>query len=146
VKNYSPQFVTFSFQGINIIGFAKGTFIEAERAEDGFKKKVGSQGDVVRVQSMDRSGKVTITLQAQSPSNDLLLAIAQLDEATGAAVGTLQAKDLNTTGTLGGDPLIHAKEAWIMKVPKIDRSDDSSNCVWVFECADLDLAPTGAIF
>jgi len=143
LRNYSPQFVSLSFQGINITGFVDGTFVEAERAEDGFTKKVGAGGDVVRVQSMDRSGKVTITLQAASPSNDLLLAIARLDELTGiAGVGALMIKDANTLDT---EPLAHAESAWIMKIPKVERGKDAAPCVWVFECSNLDLAPSGAV-
>lgn len=143
MKNYSPQFVTISYQGINITGFADGTFIEAERTADGFTKKVGAGGDVVRVQSMDRTGKVTVTLQSQSATNDLLMAIAKSDELTGAAFGSLMIKDINTASIL---PLVFSKEAWIMKIPKIDRAKEALNVVWVFECADIDLEPSGAVF
>jgi hypothetical protein len=40
--------------------------------------------------------------------------------------------------------MCHAKYAWIMKIPKIERGGkDQSNTVWVFECADIEIEPRG---
>lgn len=141
-KNYSPQFVTVSFNGVILTGFADGTFVEVEREDDAFTKRVGSQGDVVRVQSMNRSGKITVTLQNQSPTNDILAAFALTDEQTGLGTGTIQIKDKNTASI---DPLAVSGVAWIMKLPKIDRAKEATNSVWVFECAQLQLTPSGAV-
>ncbi len=139
-RNYDPSQVTFTFKGLNVTGYQDGTFIDAERSEDGFTKHVGSLGDVTRVRSMDRSGKVTLTLMAQSPINDLLYAIADADEGTGLNYGPLAIKDLN------GTMRCHAHQAWIKKLPKVERAKESGAVVWEFECASLDLKPGGGIY
>lgn len=130
-QTYSPAKVTFSFMGQDITGYQDGTFIDVERAEDSFTKHVGSRGDVTRTQNLNRSGKITLTLMAQSPANDLLQARLQLDEQFGTEFGPLYIKDLS------GNMRCRATIAWIMKPPKVERAKESGPCVWVFECADL---------
>ncbi len=138
-KYYSPSEVTFSFNGTRIVGFMDGTFIDAEREEQGFTKHTGALGDVTRTRNLNRTGKVTLTLMAQSPSNDLLQAIATSDEQFGDGVGALMIKDLNS------NMLCHASLAWIQKMPKVERAKESGSTVWVFECADLEINAGGGI-
>ena len=137
--NYDPGRVIVTFRGILIQGFADGTFVNAERTEDAFAKVVGASGDVTRVRSRDRSGEVTLTLQAASPTNDLLSAVAQIDESTGLGYGPLLIKDLN------GNTLLLAEQAWIRKAPAVEFGTDASNREWVFDCAALDMTVGGAV-
>lgn len=142
LHNYDPSRVTFSFMGIDVQGFQDGTFIECERNEDGFSTHVGSTGDVTRIRNLNRTGKITLTLMAQSPSNDLLLARALDDEQIGLIYGPILIKDLNTLN----QELARANQAWIVKIPKIERAKEASPCVWVFECTELKLTPSGNVF
>lgn len=139
LRNYTPLEVTFAFGGQNITGYMDGTFIEVERDEDAFLKLVGSLGTTVRAQNLNRSGKVTLTLLAASPSNDLLNAIADEDERDRTGVRSLTIKDL------GGATRVHAGEAWISKRPKMERGKEAGSCVWVFDCADLEITVGGAV-
>src|SRR5262249_10827640 len=112
-KNYSPDKVSFVFNGITITtGYAKGTFIEAERNEDGWKMYVGALGDVTRTKVLDHTGKVKLVLMAASPFNDLLQAFASADEQFGLAFGELQMMDHS------GSTEVHSVNAWIQKQPK----------------------------
>ncbi len=138
-RNYDPSNVSFTFQGQTITGYQDGTFIDAEREESGFTKHVGSRGDVTRTRNLNRTGKVTLTLMAAAPSNDVLQSIADTDEQFGLGTGTLQIMDHN--GTME----FHASIAWIMKQPKIDRAKETGATVWVFECADITLHNGGEI-
>ncbi len=138
-KNYDPGRVVASFKGIQILGFMDGTFISGERAEDAFEMAVGAQGDVTRVRNRNRTGTVTMTLQAASPSNDLLSAQAILDELSGIGYGPLLVKDLN------GLTVIEAPIAWIKKSPTVEFGDEASGREWIFDCADLILVVGGAI-
>lgn len=138
-KNYDPGRVVGSWKGIPFIGFMDSTFLTAERNEDAFSMSVGAQGDVTRVRSRNVTGMVTLTLQAASPTNDLLSAQAQLDELTGFGYGPLQIEDLN------GTTLLIASVAWIKKAPSVEFSTDASGREWVFECADLYMSVGGAI-
>ena len=138
-KNYDPGRVAVSFKGIQIRGIAKGTFVTAERAEDAFSTDVGSAGDVTRVRSRNRTGTVTLTLQAASPTNDQLSAVALLDEKFGLSYGPLLIEDLN------GTTLAHGADAWIKKLPSVQMADEASDREWVFEVAELELNAGGSL-
>lgn len=137
--NYDPSRIVATFAGILIRGYADGTFIGAERAEDAFAKSVGAQGDVTRIRNRDRSGMVTFTLQAESPSNDQLTAKAVLDELFGTGTGALLVKDLN------GTTLLHAEVAWIRKLPNVEYAKDGGSREWVIDCAELEMSVGGAV-
>lgn len=130
-RNHAADAVIAVWNGININGYGNDTFIEIERNEDGFITLTGALGDVTRARSLNKTGKVTFTLMASAPVNDLLAAAAQLDEDTGLGYGPLQIKDLN------GNMLVSAADAWIMKRPKIERAREASTIQWVLECAEL---------
>ncbi len=136
-NEYAPDAVSFSFKGFDIKGFEDGTFIEVERSQPGFSKKVGSLGDVVRTASNDRTGKYTLTLQAQSAYNDILQAIADEDEKFRTGTGSINVQDHL------GNMQCHSSIAWIEKRPKIDRAKEAGPTVWVFECADLEMNSGG---
>jgi hypothetical protein len=120
--------------GSDITGFVDGTFVEIERAEDSFKKHVGATGDVTRTKLNDRSAKITLTLMAESTSNDDLAGMLLIDETDGSATFSIQIKDV------AGNMYCHAENAWIMKAPKIERGGkDAAHTVWVIECASLEI-------
>lgn len=129
--NYAPDQITINFGGVDLQGFADGTFIKAVRNQQSFKIKVGAAGAVTRIRSRDFTGMVTLTLQAISDSNDFLQAQLELDEQTGLGVKPLLVKDLN------GLMMCTADKAWVRKVPDMERSDDGPNTEWEFECAKL---------
>jgi hypothetical protein len=130
-QHYDPDRVLFSFGTILVSGYASGTFIKASRSEDQFSKDVGAQGDVTRVRNRDKSGEVTVTLQAGAPCNDLLSAAALFDDTTGLGFAPLFLKDLN------GTTICEANIAWIKKPADVERSSEASNTEWTFECAQL---------
>jgi hypothetical protein len=138
-KNYDPSLITVSFAGIIVQGFMEGTFLTAERNENSFETSVGSQGDTTRVRTRNKSGQVTITLQAESPTNDLLSAQMVLDELTGAGAGALLVKNLN------GTTIVQAANAWLMKPANVEYSSDASSREWVIACADLTMLVGGAL-
>lgn len=130
-NQYDPGRVVASFRGVLLEGFAEGSFISAERNEDGFTTEVGAAGDVTRTRSRNRTGLVTFTLQAAAPGNDMLSAIATLDELTGAGAGPLLVKYLDGTTALA------ASTAWIKKYPTVEFGAESGSREWVIECAEL---------
>lgn len=137
MRTYIPSEVKTTFRGVEITGYAEGTFIEVERDEDGFMKYVGSGGDVCRTQNLNRSGKVTITLMMSASSNDVLSASYDLDDRDGNAFGPFSMKDLN------GTTRVHSAEAWISKLPKVERGKEHATVQWVLECADLEIVVGG---
>ena len=80
VHTYDPANVIVSIGGTPMSGFADGTFVMVSRDEDIFSKVSGADGEVSRAKSNNRSGSLTLTLMQTSMSNDVLSAIAVLDE------------------------------------------------------------------
>lgn len=137
-KNYDPDQIKITFAGIEIKGYADGTFVTTERAVDAFSMAVGGTGDVTRVRSRNRTGSVTLTLMAAAPTNESLSAKAIADENDGSGSGDFQIKDLN--GTL----LASAADAWIRKLPNIEQGTEASNREWVIDCAELIIENVGS--
>lgn len=138
--NYDPSRVSVTFGDINITGFMDGTFIEAERNEDGFTTHVGSTGDVARVRNLNRTGKITITLMAQATTNNFLQAVVRTGEQFGVGdVLPLLIKDLNS------NTFCRANQAWIKKSPKVERAKEAGPCQWEFECAEIWISAGGNI-
>jgi len=138
-KTFDPKLVVMSFAGIQISGYMDGTFIMAEREVDTFEKSVGAGGDVTRVRSNNRSGTITLTLQAASPTNDLLSARAIIDEQTGLGTGVAMVKNIN------GTTLVSAADAWIQKPANVEYADTASGREWVIACADMRMFIGGAL-
>ena len=135
-KTYSPKKVSISVAGVIITGYAEGTFVSVERSSDTFTKAVGSDGEVGRVHSADRSGLITLTLQQTSESNDVLSALQQVDELTLTGKFPVMVKDNN------GTSLYTSGDAWIEKIADAEYSNDMSTREWRIACADL-IAFTG---
>lgn len=139
-KNYSPDLIIVTWGSIRMAGFADGTFVTAERDEDGYTKKIGATGDVVRVRSLNKGGSVKLTLQQSAATNDLLSAAYEVDQAFGTFnTADLMIKDLN------GTTLAHALHAWIKKLPNVEFGKDLSNREWTFDCAALDILVGGSL-
>ena len=136
---WDPGKCTVSFAGINLNGFASGTFIKIAYNSDAFTVQAGAQGDTVRVRSRDATGTMEVTLQSSSPCNDLLLLKSKVDRATGLGYGPILAADLN------GTTVARASRAWVKKVPDVEWATDPSDRVWIIEIADLTLEPGGSV-
>lgn len=137
--NYDPLKVTVSFDGVDIQGFADGAFVEVEREVDTWSKHVGATGDITRVRSRDRSGKIKIILMAASSSNDQMMALFLADELSGTGTGSFMLKDLS------GNMRCNAKDCWIKKPPKVERGKDAGNVEWELECGDLTIVAGGNV-
>lgn len=141
-KNWDPGRFVVVVNGVQIQGYADGTFIKASRNVPSFSTKTGADGLVVRTKSRNRTGKLVITLMQSSPSNDYLAGLVAVDEATDGAspsVGPSLVKDLNGTtfGTMGN--------SWVMQPADLERGSDSGNVEWTIEGDALALFTGGAL-
>ena len=130
-KTYSPKKVSVIVAGVIMAGYAEGSFISVERSADAFTKVVGSDGEVGRVHSADRSGRITLTLQQTSESNDVLSALQIADEFSLTGKFPVIVKDNN------GTSLYHGMDAWIVKSPNAEYSNSMSPREWMIDVADL---------
>src|SRR5689334_17623943 len=131
LENYDPNQVFLSFNGVNIVGFEAGTFIEIDYRKDSFALKMDVSGSGTRSKTNDYSAEITITLTQRSASNQALSTFANIDRATGAGYGVLKCND-----NLGSD-LFVAASAWIVKPAKVDYALESGTRVWKFQTDNL---------
>lgn len=128
-------FNNFNFKNVNVIfgiveleGFAEGSdVVTIEFDEDQSKKLVGAKGDVVRTQTNDNSGTVTVKLLQTSKSAVELTALYLADREAGTGVQPLIISNKETGETYA------ANNAWIMKYPGIVRGQEPNSEDWVFQ-------------
>lgn len=134
--NFDPGRIVLVVNGVQIVGFADGSFVKVSRQTPSFASKAGADGHVVRTRSRDKRGKIEITLLPSSPSNAYLSTLMQLDENTIGgigAVGPTFVKDLN------GTTIAAAAESWVTQPADIEYSNEPVNRTWTLECADVQM-------
>jgi hypothetical protein len=133
MKNYDPKNISVVV-GIHAVGgISDGTFVTVEMDEDAFSKKVGADGEVTRSKSNNYSGKITITLQQASASNDFFSSLAILDRASGAGVVPITLRDAN------GTTICFAESGWAQKFANVEFGPESGDREWVFDCASIEM-------
>jgi Protein of unknown function (DUF3277) len=135
---YDPAQILMTFNGIPIVGYADGTFVEVERNEDSFTLLVGADGKGVRSRNQNRSGRIRFTLLQVSPSNDVLSQAAQADEVAGAGVGACQVKDNF------GSTVVHAPNAWVLKPATVSFAKEAGTREWEIETDYLTMTVGGS--
>ncbi|HBK52384.1 MAG TPA: hypothetical protein DDZ44_00400 [Syntrophomonas wolfei] len=76
MRTYDPKDVNVIVGGVALTGFAEDTFVQAERMEDSFTEYVGAKGEVAMAESNNKTGEITVTLEATSPSVEYLNGLA----------------------------------------------------------------------
>lgn len=138
VKTYDPALIVGQWGGIIFSGYQDGEFIKASRDEDTFKKYVGTDGEVSRVRSRNKTGTVTLTLAQTSMANDEIAAQAEEDELTGLIVAPLTIKDLS------GATLFFSPDAWVKKPAEVAYGKEIGPREWVFDCGSVEVFVGGS--
>ena len=110
LRAFDPKKVKVVVAGLNIVGFSEEK-VTVERSNNAWELTVGCDGEATRVKSNDLSGKITLTLQQTSPSNDFLTTVFYNDQANNEVV---KVEVLDTSGK----SKIVASKAWIEKMPE----------------------------
>lgn len=131
IKTYDPDKVIVTFGGVPLSGYADGTFVNVERAEDAFTLSVGADGETARTRNLNKSGTITITLMQSSASNDLLSGAAIADESTGLGIFPVMIKDM------AGTTLAIAANAWVKKMANAEFGKEHGDREWVLEADSI---------
>lgn len=131
-RQYDPTEIIFNVGGRDVTGYAEGTFVEADRYADAVEMTVGSDGEVTRSLSPNRSGYHKIILQQSSPLNDYFSSLATQDETTKDAVVPVFLKDAN------GTTISQGAKSWVKKKAKTEYEIKSGNREWTFDTGFLD--------
>lgn len=138
-KTYDPKQMKITFGGLILGAFADGTFLEVERDEDTFSRKVGASGEACWVRNRNRGGKITFTVMQDSLTNDGLSAFVVVDELTGQGVQSFFAAEAN------GTTAVHSGECRISKPAKVTRGKEHNSVEWTIDCADIDIFNGGLL-
>ena len=137
VHTFDPATVIVSIGGTPMSGLADGTFVIVSRDEDIFSKVSGADGEVSRAKSNNRSGSLTLTLIQTSMSNDVLSAIAVLDEISNTGIVPVFVKEIGTS------TILMAGEGWVKKMPDVSYSKEIENREWVLDLAIVNMFEGG---
>ena len=141
-----PQVRTYDAKRIAIIigshivsGYAEDTFISMEPSGEGTVSKAGADGEIARSMSNNTLHRVTITLQATSPSNDYLSDLLARDRASGGAgVVPFSLTDLR------GTTLVAASQAWVVNSPTVEYGAEVGEREWELDAVITDFFVGGA--
>lgn len=121
-----------------IDGFAKGSFVTAERAQPTSRMIPGCDGEVARTLGFVRMGGITITLDDYSPSNESLSLLAMQDEATGTGVASVGIYD--RASRFG---LAFGLNASLEVIPPFGRGDRVGTVSWRFQATRVRILHSG---
>lgn len=128
---YDSSKTAFSWNGVAARGVADGEWITIDFPNDEASSYSGTRGEGGNVKSVDRRCTVTVTLQADSPTNAAWYAFY---EASVEGPGLL--RDRSSTAVLGVfDSLMPTKQ------PGQSRSRDKPTVEWVFTSPAGKLVP-----
>ncbi|NJR73240.1 MAG: DUF3277 family protein [Scytonema sp. CRU_2_7] len=139
LKTFDPKDVIVTIGGAIMGGYADGTFVGVERAEDAFSASVGADGETTRVKSNNKMTMLTLTLAQTSDSNSILSALAILDEKTNQGVVPVVVKEIN------GDTLVTGGKAWIRKIASIEYGKEIATREWVIDIAEGEMIVGGNV-
>lgn len=149
LASYSPLDVvvilTQKSTGIvhRVVGYMEDTFVNVERDSDTWTHVTGVDNFSTRVYMANTSGKVTLSLQQGSPSNDVLTALYRQDAATRNNTGlfSILVKDGS------GRSVYSSQQAYIGKVPNSQFGNTVQAREWIINSTAVDstIAGNGSI-
>lgn len=126
-KTYDPKKIIVIFCGVQLSGFADGSFVSISPAAERFTKVVGADGEVGRAKSNDYTAEISITLAQTSISNDYLSSKLYADKVLGSGLGPLLVRDMN------GTTLHFWPEAWIKQEADEEFGKELGDREWAFD-------------
>lgn len=139
LQSYDAAAVSLIFNNQVITGIQDGTFVEVARDEDSWFLHSGGDGESVRSRNNNRAGTIKFTLMQSSPSNDVLSALATLDENTGTGAKPVMVKDLL------GSTLCEGAQAYIQKPADVTFAKEANEPrEWTLRVPDLRMLVGGA--
>lgn len=126
LKTYDPQKVNVAFNSRQLRMFGESLFTLV-RDEANVSLKKGVKGDSTYILNANKAGKLTITLQQESPD------IAYLEQCVEKNVkANLAITDANDSGMI-----LFAKDVMIEKLPDRTRGKDAGDVSIVFLIPDI---------
>ena len=130
VKTYDCKKVLMAFGNHAVTGWADDSFITISSSGDGFTKKTGCDGEVVRSVSPDKTYSIKLSLLQTSESNTWMQNRYNMDRETGEGMFPVLIKDL-----MGG-LLFSAEQAWVVKPADRGYGKEAGNREWQIDTGE----------
>lgn len=134
--------MTLVFMGILIdSGYAEGEFLTIEPNAPDYEIVVGTDGQVGRSRTNNRSATIKVKLMSTSDGNTFLSALSNVGllAKNGADIGPMLVRD-----RVSGTCTYTASKCWISKPPDVSYENKISMREWELTCADLIRVDTGS--
>lgn len=128
MSTYNPKLVSVVVGTTTITGFSEKDIVSCERNSDRVTPHIGAKGEVSFTENCDNTGKITITLTQDSPSNAILSAYARSRKQFPISVS-----DSNDGSFRAG-----GNRARIQKEPANERGAEVADRKWEIYVADYD--------
>ena len=128
LKTYDPTKVNVTFNGRQLRMFGDSMFTLA-RDEANLTLKKGVKGDSTYVVNANKAGKLTITLQQESPDVDYLTQCSEKN-----LLANLSITDANDSGIM-----FFAKDCAVEKLPDRARAKDAADVTIVFLVPEIQI-------
>lgn len=130
VQTYNPADVKVVIAGYVVSGFADGTSVVIERSEPNlYNEHVGSQGEVSRTATTNRTALLKFTLKQTAPFNTQMQLIANTLNSAKFHVSVQNKSDLKYKGG--------SSEAWIKSLPNKELGQDEQMREYAVFMADF---------
>lgn len=106
-------------------------FLNSGRDKKRWELEGDGNANATRVKQNRKTGTISITLSASSPTNETLSKIAALDDASENQVGALVIRDLN------GQTIVTCTGAFLEDVPDPTFGATRGERVWTWRCATI---------
>lgn len=118
VRTYDAKKVLISLGSHSVKGYSDSTFVSIEASGDGFTKKTGCDGEVVRSADPDKTARVTLTVLVNSDTVEFCQQQYNRDRETLDGMFPILVKDLK------GGIIFAAEQAWVVNSPTRDFDKD----------------------
>ncbi len=140
LHNYVPNQIKIIFKGIEVRGIKKGTFCKVSTSTPTWTDQISADGeDMTRIQSLDESGFIEVTLDAASETNRQFAQIIQSDKVNKDGVGVASVRDLN------GNDKHTSEKSWLVQPADAEYAAESGDRVWKIRCMKLKTFSGGSL-
>lgn len=131
MKTYDPTEVSVIVGGHVVEGGIEGDFCSVARDEDAYSYQADVSGGGTRTKNPNKAGKVTLTLQASSDSNNFLSALILADEADNSGIVSILIRDNS------GNDLHKSEASYVTKHPDAAYSKELGQRAFIIQCENL---------
>jgi len=132
VKTFDPKQCIITYGGVQLSGFADGTFLSIVPNAESFTRVVGADGEVARNKSNDSTYNLTMTFLASSASNDYLSTVYLADKVSNS--GSLPF----TVADLSGTTVFFTESCWIQQAPDVEFAKEITERAWALQTGQAD--------